>query len=494
MPHKKDSEEAGKKHGGAAKPAAQTTRRRTKPAKDAPPQPPPPGELSIDSPDGKLRAAAAQAGEAFPIGLTSTRGTDTGPLPPRPAIKLAIEAGARSPVDDIIEVLRREVIGQERAIEAIARALLRSREGFRTPGRPISTMFFGGPTGVGKTETVRALAKALHNDWRAVLKIDCSEYSEPHAVARLIGAPPGYIGSDLPAVFARENVEGVKNRLILFDEIEKAHFRLHHLLLQIMDEGRITLARRTKDDDGIVSFEDCIIIMTSNIGAHEIDEILHAHRIGFRNEPKADAVTAQTSQQIYAAAKEAMKQMFAPEFRNRITEFIVFRALGRDSLYLILEKLLNISAQRFQALGFQLELTQEAADWLVDRGIDQELGVRPLVRAVEKYIDTKVAELHAYGLDREGRPPGSALRGQRGTRAGRQAAQGDRVLPPAAPRRARRPAARPGNRRARHDADRHAAVLGAGSTDILSGRTNTWCRDGQDVRPTKIAVSRQPSA
>ena len=183
-------------------------------------------------------------------------------------IPVFIPPGARSPVDDIIEVLRREVIGQERAIEAIARALLRSREGFRTPGRPISTMFFAGPTGVGKTETVRALAKALHNDWRAILKIDCSEYSEPHAVARLIGAPPGYIGSDLPAIFTKENVEGVKNRLILFDEIEKAHFRLHHLLLQIMDEGRITLARRTKDDDGIVSFEDCIIVLTSNIGAH----------------------------------------------------------------------------------------------------------------------------------------------------------------------------------------------------------------------------------
>ena len=345
--------------------------------------------------------AAAAAGEEFPVDLSTPDGAQTILVPPEATVPVVIPPGARSPVDDIVEVLHREVIGQERAIEAIARTLLRSREGFRTQGRPISVMFFGGPTGVGKTETVRALAKAMHGDWRAVLKIDCSEYSEPHAIARLIGAPPGYIGSDLPAVFARENVEGVKNRLILFDEIEKAHFRLHNLLLQIMDEGRITLARRTKDDDGIVSFEDCIIIMTSNIGAHEIDEILHAHRIGFRNEPKA-ALSAQTDQQIYIAAKEAMKKMFVPEFRNRITEFIVFRALGRESLYRILQKLLNISAERFAALGFRLELTTEAADYLVDRGIDQELGVRPLVRAVEKYIDTKVAELHAYGLIREG--------------------------------------------------------------------------------------------
>jgi len=347
-------------------------------------------------------AAAAHAGEEFPVDMAKGDSSQVILVPPDATIPVTIPPGARSPVDDIVEVLRREVIGQERAIEAIARTLLRSREGFRTPGRPISVMFFGGPTGVGKTEMVRALAKALHGDWRAVLKIDSSEYSEPHAIARLIGAPPGYIGSDLPAVFARENVEGVKNRLILFDEIEKAHFRLHHLLLQIMDEGRITLARRTKDDDATVSFEDCIIIMTSNIGAHEIDEILHAHRIGFRNEPKTAALTAQTDQQIYIAAREAMKKMFVPEFRNRITEFIVFRALGRESLYRILQKLLNISAERFAALGFKLELSQEAAEWLVDRGIDNEMGVRPLVRAVEKYIDTKVAELHAYGLIKEG--------------------------------------------------------------------------------------------
>ena len=312
------------------------------------------------------------------------------------SIPIVIPPGARSPVDDIIEVLHREVIGQERAIDAIARALLRSREGFRTPGRPISTMFFAGPTGVGKTETVRALARALHKDWRAVLKVDCSEYSEPHAIARLIGAPPGYIGSDLPAIFAKENVEGTVNRLILFDEIEKAHFRLHNLLLQIMDEGRITLARRTKEDPGEVSFEDCIVVMTSNVGASDIDAILRQNRIGFRNAPHG--ADLKTDQQIYVAAKEALKNIFSPEFRNRLTEFIVFRALDRPSLYRILQKLLNISAERFAGMGFKLKLSAEVRDWLVDRGMDNELGVRPLVRAVEKYIDTKVAELHAYGL------------------------------------------------------------------------------------------------
>ncbi len=388
MPAKKSDDQPAKPRTTRRKPAApaQTT----------------PSEEQAKPAKGRVKYASAESGIELKL--------PAGPVAEKPAVRIitsedavipvVIPPGARSPVDDIVAVLRKEVIGQERAIEAIARALLRSQEGFRTPGRPISTMFFAGPTGVGKTETVRALAKALHKDWRAILKIDCSEYSEPHAVARLIGAPPGYIGSDLPAIFAKENVEGVKNRLVLFDEIEKAHPRLHNILLQIMDEGRITLSRRTKDDDGIVSFEDCIIILTSNIGAFEIDQILHANRIGFRNEPPA--VSEQTSQQIYVAAKEAMKQMFPPEFRNRITEFIVFRALKRESLYKILQKLLNISADRFASLGFQLTLSKEASDWLVDRGMDSELGVRPLVRAVEKYIDTKVAELHAYGLIKAG--------------------------------------------------------------------------------------------
>ncbi|MCC7477202.1 ATP-dependent Clp protease ATP-binding subunit [bacterium] len=355
---------------------------------------------------GKALSATAGGESDYPVEVSRDGSSGAGQRPPlitevEATIPVVIPSGARSPVDDIVEVLKKEVIGQDRAISAISRALLRAREGFRTPGRPISVMFFAGPTGVGKTETVRALAKALHDDYRAVLKIDCSEYSEPHAIARLIGAPPGYVGSDLPAVFQRENVEGVKNRVILFDEVEKGHYRLHNLLLQIMDEGRITLARRTKEDDGSVSFEDCIVIMTSNIGAFDIDNILHASRIGFRNEPPA-ATAAQTDYQIYTAAKEAMKRMFSPEFRNRLTEFIVFRALSRHSLYDILQKLLNISAARFAGMGFHLKLSSAARDWLVDRGIDQELGVRPLVRAVEKYIDTKVAELHAYGLIREG--------------------------------------------------------------------------------------------
>lgn len=191
-------------------------------------------------------------------------------------IELKIPINATSPVDSIRNVLLQEVIGQPRAIDAVCRALLRSESGLRNPSRPIAVLFFAGPTGVGKTETVRALAKALHGDWREMIKIDCSEYSEPHSISRLVGSPPGYIGSDLPVVFSRELIEGKDRKIILFDEIEKAHWRLHNLLLQIMDEGRITLARRTKDDDGIIDMSQTIIVLTSNVGGTDI-EIGRAH-------------------------------------------------------------------------------------------------------------------------------------------------------------------------------------------------------------------------
>ncbi|MEP0813441.1 MAG: ATP-dependent Clp protease ATP-binding subunit [bacterium] len=331
---------------------------------------------------------------ALPGGPTEGGGGKRVDIIPKATVPLKIKEDQPGPVDSIRRILTEEVIGQERAIEAICRALIRNYAGFRNPYKPIAVMYFAGPTGVGKTETARALARALHGDYRKMIKVDCSEYSEPHAISRLIGSPPGYVGSDLPVIFSKEAVEGKPNTIVLFDEIEKAHFRLHNLLLQIMDEGRLTLARRTKDDDGIVDFTNTIPIMTSNVGAPEIDRLMKEQRIGFKHQTvsmdKAD-------QDIYETVKEAMKRAFTPEFRNRITDFIVFRALNREALYKILQKLLNISATRFAHLGFQVQLTQAARDWLVDRGLDLEMGVRPLVKAVERYIETKLAEHLGYG-------------------------------------------------------------------------------------------------
>jgi ATP-dependent Clp protease ATP-binding subunit ClpC len=342
---------------------------------------------------GKRAKAASHGSEPLP-GSPTDDDSFRDEINPPATIRMRIPLEKKTSVDYIRRILEEEVIGQSRAIDAICRALIRSDAGFRNPYRPIAVMFFAGPTGVGKTETARALAKALHGDFRKMIKVDCSEYSEPHAISRLIGSPPGYVGSDLPVIFSKETVEAEPNTVILFDEIEKAHFRLHNLLLQIMDEGRLTLARRTKDDDGIVDFTNTIMILTSNVGAAQIDSLMKEHRIGF----KTQAVSMdKTDQDIYETVKEAMKRNFPPEFRNRITEFIVFRALHRDALNDILTKLLNISATRFAHLGFTLHLSKSARDWLVDRGLDLENGVRPLVRAVEKYIETKLAELHGYG-------------------------------------------------------------------------------------------------
>lgn len=314
-------------------------------------------------------------------------------------IEIKIPANAVSPVDRIRRILEQEVIGQPRAIEAVCRALLRAESGLRNPARPIAVLFFAGPTGVGKTETVRALAKALHNDWREMIKIDCSEYSEPHAISRLVGSPPGYIGSDLPVIFSREAIEGIDKKIILFDEIEKAHWRLHNLLLQIMDEGRITLARRTKDDNGIIDMSHTIIILTSNVGGTDIEDVISNNRIGFKTGEK-DPV--KTDQEVYLAAKQAMKRAFSPEFRNRITDFIVFRALPREALFKILEKLLRQTSSRLAALGVSVMLTDRAKSFLVDRGLDLELGVRPLVKKVEHYIESKIAEFASYKVIQPG--------------------------------------------------------------------------------------------
>ncbi|MCD6119135.1 ATP-dependent Clp protease ATP-binding subunit [bacterium] len=358
------------------------------------------GETAAKPGHGRGKPKADKHKTAKPIASVPGGGGRKLPrLIPEATIPVRIPKNKKTPVDHIRAILEEEVIGQTRAIDAICRALIRSHAGFRNPYKPVAVMYFAGPTGVGKTETARALARALHGDFRKMIKVDCSEYAEPHSIARLIGSPPGYVGSDLPVVFSKEAVETEPNTIILFDEVEKAHFRLHNLLLQIMDEGRLTLARRTKDDDGIVDFTKTIVIMTSNIGATLIDNLMKKHRIGFKT---PSASMEESDQDIYETVKEAMRRTFPPEFRNRITEFIVFRALPREALFDILRKLLNISATRFANLGFTLHLSQAARDWLVDRGLDMEMGVRPLVKAVEKYIETKLAELQGYGQIKPG--------------------------------------------------------------------------------------------
>ncbi len=344
-------------------------------------------------PMGKEKKKAQKATRSEPLVFVPGKGSG---ISLEGATELTVPEGCPHPLADVIRVLEAEIIGQERAIKAIVRALMRAHAGFRDPNRPIAVLFFAGPTGVGKTETVRALAKALHGDFRKMIKIDCSEYAEPHAISRLVGAPPGYIGSDKPPILSKEAVGTEPNRIILFDEIEKAHFRLHNLLLQIMDEGRLTLAMRDKGDDGVVDMTNCIIVLTSNVGANAIEQTIMDNRIGFRRGLEGDVQRA--DQQIYEAAKRAFQRSFSPEFRNRITEFIVFRPLSRENLSRILNKLLMQSTNRFAQMGFGLQVTEAAREWLIEKGVNIQLGVRPLVKTVEKYVETPLAEYYAWGL------------------------------------------------------------------------------------------------
>ncbi len=317
------------------------------------------------------------------------------PLIPEATVPLIAPQKSKGPLATIENTLREEVIGQDQAVGSIVRALARAATGFRNKERPIATMFFSGPTGVGKTETARALAKAIHRDPKAWLKIDCSEFGESHTVSRLIGSPPGYVGSDLPVMLEKEVVEGREWNVIVFDEIEKAHPSLHNMLLQIMDEGTITLTRRTKNNDPRVSFTSTILIMTSNVGSRSVYKLLDDSQIGFKKHSGdwAEGI----GQKIEHAVKKEMSELFSPEFRNRISDFVVFHPLGDEALHHVLEKILKQVSERFVGAGFAVTLTPKAKDLLIREGTSPELGARPLIHAVENHLEARIAELYAMG-------------------------------------------------------------------------------------------------
>jgi ATP-dependent Clp protease ATP-binding subunit ClpB len=275
------------------------------------------------------------------------------------------------------EVLRQRVIGQEEAIQAVSNALRRARAGLADENKPIASFLFLGPTGVGKTELARALADFMFNDEKAMIRIDMSEYMEPHSVAKLIGSPPGYVGYEEGG----QLTEAVKRRpysLILFDEIEKAHPEVFNILLQVLDEGRLT------DSRGItVNFRNTIIIMTSNIGSHLFRQI---GSIGFSDENKGPIQDYQDK--IY----KALRDFFKPEFLNRLDEIIIFRPLSKDDLRKIVEIQLNRVKQRLKEKNLEIEFSEEVKDLLIEKGFDEVYGARPLQRAIQKYILNPLAE------------------------------------------------------------------------------------------------------
>jgi ATP-dependent Clp protease ATP-binding subunit ClpB len=279
--------------------------------------------------------------------------------------------------------LRLRVVGQDDALRVVSNAVRRARAGLQDPNRPIGSFLFLGPTGVGKTETARALAEFLFDDEQAMIRIDMSEYQEKHTVSRLIGAPPGYVGFE----DAGQLTEAVRRRpyaVVLFDEIEKAHPEVLNVMLQLLDDGRLT------DGKGrTVDFRNTVVIMTSNVGSHFIAERAQ------RGETELDEGTRRL-------LMDALRQQFKPEFLNRIDEVIFFHALDRDDIRKIIEIQLTALMKRLEERKIRLELTDAARDRIIEEGYDPVYGARPLKRTIQRRILDPLALGVLQGDFREG--------------------------------------------------------------------------------------------
>ena len=286
------------------------------------------------------------------------------------------------------ESLRGSVVGQDEAIEKLTRAIRRARAGLKDPNRPIGSFIFLGPTGVGKTELAKSLARYLFDNDDALIRIDMSEYMEKFTVSRLVGAPPGYVGYEEGGQLT-EKVRRKPYSVVLLDEIEKAHPDVFNILLQVLDDGQLTdsLGRR-------VDFKNTIIIMTSNVGTKEIKK---QARIGFGESASGDEHSRMKDQ-----VDESLKRLFNPEFLNRIDDTIVFRHLEKPDIKLIIQISFNKLLKRVHEMGVEVELTDRSLDFLADKGFDKTYGARPLKRAMQKYIEDPIAEEILKGTVKDG--------------------------------------------------------------------------------------------
>jgi len=271
-------------------------------------------------------------------------------------------------------------VGQIEAIQKVVKAIQRNRVGLKDPKKPIGTFIFLGPTGVGKTELARALARYMFDSEDSLIRIDMSEYMEKFTVSRLIGAPPGYVGYEEGGQLT-ERVRRKPYSVILLDEIEKAHPDIYNILLQVLDDGQLT--------DGLgrkVDFKNTLIIMTSNIGARQLKDF--GAGVGFattsrvQNEDEANK----------AVIEKALKRTFSPEFLNRIDDVVIFNSLSKENIFEIIDILMKGVMKRLSNLGFNLELTEDAKSFLADKGYDVQFGARPLHRAIQKYLEDPLAE------------------------------------------------------------------------------------------------------
>ena len=272
------------------------------------------------------------------------------------------------------------VVGQNEAISKVVKAIQRNRVGLKDPKKPIGTFIFLGPTGVGKTELARALARYMFDSEDALIRIDMSEYMEKFTVSRLIGAPPGYVGYEEGGQLT-EKVRRKPYSVILLDEIEKAHPDIYNILLQVLDDGQLT--------DGLgrkVDFKNTLIIMTSNIGVRQLKDF--GEGVGFATSSRQQS----TDENNKAVIEKALKRTFSPEFLNRIDDVIIFNSLTRENIFEIIDILMKGVMKRLTNLGFQLELTEDAKSFIAEKGYDQQFGARPLHRAIQKYLEDPLAE------------------------------------------------------------------------------------------------------
>ncbi|MCS6795215.1 MAG: ATP-dependent Clp protease ATP-binding subunit [Raineya sp.] len=278
------------------------------------------------------------------------------------------------------EALKGKVIGQDQAIEKLVKAIQRTRVGLKDPKKPIGSFIFLGPTGVGKTELAKVLATYLFDREDALVRIDMSEYMEKFSVSRLVGAPPGYVGYEEGGQLT-EKIRRRPYSVILLDEIEKAHPDVFNILLQVLDDGILTdgLGRR-------VDFKNTIIIMTSNIGVRDLKDF--GTGIGFATKAR----TENMDEAMKATIQNALRKAFSPEFLNRLDDVIIFNSLEKHHLHQIIDLMLKKVFARIEALGYHIEVTEKAKDFLAEKGYDPQYGARPLSRAIQKYLEDPIAE------------------------------------------------------------------------------------------------------